>query len=222
MINEIKTGPQVVREGSTVTARGGNSAEAIVQDAHARYHEPNYRGGIFTFGITNTALATANAIATGVTSTAQPVIGLWNPSTSLVNLVVIKAIAVTTSVANTAVAPGGFMWMVSTGQSAITTGSTPFSCKTLAQSGSSAKAFAMSTALTGLSGSLVACRPSSIGSINAAGQATAIPDGVSGGCEELLDGMFIVPPGGVLALMNQLSTTTVSVNAGIIWEEILI
>lgn len=220
MLAEVRTGLVVSSDAAVNPARADKTGALIAQDAHARFHEACYRGGIFTFGISNTALAAANAVATGVTSSAQPVVGLWNPATSLVNLVILKAIVVTTSIANSAVAPGGFMWMASTGQSAISTGSNPFNCKTLAQSGSSAKAFALATALTGLSGSLSAIRPSSIGTVNAAGQATAIPDGISGLCEEILDGMFIVPPGGVLALMNQLSTTTVSVNAGIVWEEV--
>lgn len=215
-----QVGPQVVSDGANSTFRQGKSAEQIIQQLHARFYEENYRNNLFTFGISSTALAAANAIATGLTSTAQPVIGLWNPATSPVNLVIIKAIVGITVLANSAVNPGGFMWLSATGQSLITTGSIPFSCKTLAQSGSFAKAFAMATALTGLSGSLSAIRAASLGTFNAVGPATAAPQAIGGQLEEIVDGAFIVPPGGVIAVMNQLSTTTVNLNSGILWAEV--
>ncbi len=216
----LTVGPSISADGGKPLQRADKTGATVSQDAHLRLHEANYRGTVFCFGLTSTALAAANAIATGLTSTAQPVIGLWNPLTSQVNLVVYKANIGITVLANTAVNPGGFMWLVSTGQSAISSGSTPFNCKTLAQAGSSAKAFAMSTALTGLSGSLTAMRAASIGTFNAVGPGTAAPQPIGGQLEEIVDGALIVPPGGVLAIMNQLSTTTVSCNVGITWEEV--
>lgn len=219
MLSEIRTGPIITSDGAVNPWRNDRQGAGVVTDAHLRLHEANFRGTLYTFGATDTALAAANAIATGVTSSAQPVIGLWNPLTSGVNLVVYKAMINTTTVANTAVSPAGFMWLVSTGQAAITTGSTPFNCKSLMQAGSSAKAFACSTALTGLSGSLVSMRGAAITSQNAAGPGTAIHQAYP--CiEEMVDGSLIVPPGGVLCIMNKTSTVTVSVNTSITWEEV--
>lgn len=214
-----RVGPTYGGSGTAAPFRADTTGAQCVVDTHLRLLEANLRGTLFTFGATDTALAAANAVATGVTSTAQPILGLWNPLTSLVNLVVYKAHVVSSTIANTAVSPGGFVWLVSTGQSAISTGSNPFNCKTLAQSGSSAKAFALATALTGLSGSLVSMRGAAIACINAAGPATAIHQPIVP-VEEIMDGCLIVPPGGVLALMNKTSTTTVSVNVGITWEEV--
>jgi len=216
---ELQTGPQVVADGGVANMRGERSGAGVIQQLHARLHETNFRLGLFAFGISSTALAAANAIATGVTATAQPVIGLWNPATSPVNLVIVKTIVNVTVVANSMVNPAGFMWLVSNGQAGITTGSTPFNCKTLAQSGSFAKAFAMATALTGLSGSLSVFRPLAVGTVNAAGNATAVSL-ATGPMVEETDGSIIVPPGGVAVVMNQISTTTLSVNSGIVWEEI--
>lgn len=219
MLSELEVGPKIKTDGTTTVGRAGKQGEIIAQDAHPRLYEATLRDMMFCFGISNTALAAANAIATGVTATAQPVIGVWNPPTSGKNLVIQKVILTNTTIANTAVSPAGFMYLVSTNQGAITTGSNPFNCRTLAQTGSVAKAFAMATALTGLSGSLVVMRPVSIGTINAAGPATAITQPI-GSNEELVDGGIIVPPGGVLAVMNQVSTTTVSYNSGLVWEEV--
>lgn len=214
-----QVGPQTLSDGSNGTFRQGKSAELVFQQLHGRLYEQCYRGNLYTFGVSNTALVAANAIATGVTATAQPVLALWNPLSSTVNLVVWKALLSLTTVANSAVAPGGFMWLAANSQSAISTGSTPFNCKTFLQTGSQAKVFSISTALTGLVGSLANLRGCSIPVSNAAGAATAVTLTV-GPQEELVDGSLIVPPGGVLALMNQVSTTTVSYTTGIVWEEV--
>lgn len=221
MLLQGQTGPQVTQDGTLPNVRLGKSGEQITQDLHGRFYEQTYRGNCYTFGLSNTALVNANAIATGLTSTAQPIIGIYNPSTSLVNLVILQATLVTSTIANTAVAPGGFMWVYSAGNPGISTGSTPINCKTLTASGSSGKAFAVSTALTGLTNNLAVFRACSIPSINAAGPATAITQPTSQGCENI-DGAIIVPPGGFVGIMNQVATTTISVSVGILWEEVLL
>lgn len=206
-------------DGVNPPLRQGKQQDLIVSECHGRFYEQNYRGNMFSFGISNTALVAANAIATGVTATAQPIIGLYNPTNSGVNLVILQASLVISTVANSAVNPGGFMWVGSAGNNAISTGSVPISTKTLLASGSAARAFAVSTALTGLTTNLATIKGSSLTAFNAAGAVTAvsIPQGAS---LEQVDGSIIVPPGGVVALMNQLSTTTCNVTVGISWEEV--
>lgn len=221
MLLQGQTGPQVLQDGTLPNVRLGKTGEQVTQDLHGRFYEQNYRGNMYTFGLSNTALVSANAIATGLTSTAQPVIGLYNPSTSLVNLVVLQASIVTTTIANTAVAPGGFMWVYSAGNPGISTGSTPINCKTLVAAGSSAKAFAISTPLTGLTNSLAVFKATGIGTLNAAGPSTAISQSQNQTVENV-DGCIIVPPGGFIGIMNQLSTTTLNCSVGIMWEEVLI
>lgn len=214
-------GDQAFADGSSPAAglRQGKSGDLIVSELHGRMYEANLRGRLFHLvGSSNVALTSLNAIATGLTATATPIVGLWNPPTSLVNLVPYKAIATLTTVANTAVAPGGLMWCASSGQGGITTGTLGINGKTLV-SGGTGKGFSMTQAMTGLVGSLVANRASSIGVINAAGAATAVTLTVAPQ-EELLEGTFIIPPGGFLGLFNQVSTTTLSYSTGLIWEEV--
>lgn len=221
MLLNSQVGASANADGSNPAVRSGKTGELNVGDVHGRFYEQAYRGNIYTFGISSTALVAANAIATGLTATAQPIIGLYNPSTSAVNLVILKATVVMTVVANSAVAPGGFAWVSSIGNTAVSTGSTPFNTKSLAASGATAKAFAMSTALTGLTNNLAFLKESDIAPINAAGPATAIHQ-AQGVTFEQVDGAIIVPPGGVVGIMNQISTTTVSLGVGIIWEEVAV
>ena len=197
---------------------GMQNAISRTSQSFAQYYDANVRGNVYTFGISNTPLVAQNAVATGVTATSKPVVGLWNDVGTGKNLVVLNATVVATTIDDTAVAPGGFTWYKDVSETSISTGSTPVNCSTLASSGSVAKAFAMSTALTGLVGSLSILRPSPITILNAAGPGTTItqPQGVS---EDRIDGSIIVPPGGVLSLMNMLSTTTVDLSVSITWAE---
>jgi hypothetical protein len=218
---ELNVGPQAFAQadGTDIQARAGRTGDQIVSELHGRFFEQCYRGNLFGFGLSNTALVSANAIATGVSSSAQPVIGLYNPLTSPVNLVILQASIVIATVAATAVAPGGFMWVGSAGNSAVSTGSSPTNLKTLLSPGGSyGKAFSVSTALTGLTNSLAVIRGTSICPINAAGAATAVSL-MQGVAVENVDGSLIVPPGGVVGIMNQISTTTLSVTTSIMWEE---
>lgn len=219
MLAELKVGPQNNADGVQNPQRGGKQGETICSELHGRFYEQCYRGNLYTFGLSNTALVAANAIATGVGATAQPVLGLYNPISSGVNLVILQAHLVVSTIANSAVAPGGFMWVASANNPAITTGSTPINCKTLLATGSQAKAFAVSTAVTGLTNNLSVLRASNIAPFNAAGAATAVSV-TQGNSIENIDGGIIVPPGGCVGLMNQLSTTTCSVSVGIMWEEV--
>jgi len=200
-------------------SRGMQQGRIRTSPTAAKYYDTNNDGNMYTFGISNTALVSANAVATGVTATAKPVIGVWNDVGTGKDLVITRATVVATTIGDTAVAPGGFTWYKDTAETVISTGSTPVNCSTLASSGSVAKAFAMSTALTGLVGSLAILRPSPITILNAAGPGTAItqPQGVS---VDEVDGDIIVPPGGVLALLGMLSTTTVSLSVSITWAEV--
>lgn len=220
MLSNLIVGPQRSGDGQNIVQRGGNLGDTIVSDLHGRFYEQCMRGNMFTFGLSNTVLSSTNAIATGLTATATPVIGLWNPLGNSYNAVILQAIVVVTTVANTAVSPGGFQWVYSTNNGAITLGSSPINLKTLSAAGSNMKAYAVSTALTGLSNNLAFLRASGISSaVNAAGPATAIPQ-AQGVCVDNVDGGLLVPPGCVVGLMNQASTTTIQVSVGLVWEEV--
>jgi hypothetical protein len=57
------------------------------------------------------------------------------------------------------------------------------------------------------------------GTLVAAQGATASPF-ISGDGVEEFDGAIIIPPGGVLALLNTVSTITVNVASMLLWEEV--
>ena len=214
--NRVRSEP----DGRRIIPRAGLCSDLLVSRLHGRFYEQALRGNLYTFGVSNTALNAANSIAAQTGATSRPLVGLYNPLGNSWNLVILQAIIVVSTVANTAVSPGGFMWQAATGQAGITTGSSPINLKTLAGNGSNAKAFSLPTALTGLTGSLFNLRPSPITpGVNAAGPVTAKSQ-VQGVCVDNVDGGLIVPPGGVIVLRNQVSTTTISVSTAIVWEEV--
>lgn len=211
-------GPQANSDGSLNIVRSGKQGELMASQLHGRFYEQNYRGNVFGLGISNTAATSLNAIATGLTATATPIVGAYNPPTSSVNLVILKAIVVTSTIANSAVSPGGFMWCGAVGQT-ISTGLVPYNQKTLTKVGAQGQAFTMTTVMTGLSGSVVAIRASSISPFNAAGAGTAVSL-LGGASVEEPEGLLIVPPGGVLGLFAQVSSSTYSASVALIWEEV--
>jgi len=219
MLLQSIVGPQSAQSlapGSAATARAGQLNDIIVSELHGKFYEQNYRGNLFSVGMGVTALS-ANTIT--LTAATTPIIGVWNPSTSTVNLVIAKAKLQVAVTAASAVAPGGFVWATSIGNTAISTGLTPINRKTLAAAGSQAKGFNITTALTGLTNNLVVMEASAFGTLVAAQPSTVAPL-ISAPAQEEFDGSLIVPPGGVLALLNTVSSVTVSVAAGLSWEEV--
>ena len=220
MISEGQVGPQWLADGASQAFRMTKLAGLVITELHGRFYEQTYRGNMYSFGISNTVLANANSIATSAgAASSLPIIGVWNPLSSPVNLVILQATIVVSTVSNSMVSPGGFMWVGSSGNGALTLGSTPINCKTFTAAGSYAKAYAVSTALTGLTNTLITLRATGISPPNAAGAATAASL-AQGDTVENVDGGIIVPPGGVVAIMNQVATITINVSTGILWEEV--
>ena len=217
MLLQSLTGqPAASAAGGTPSLRAGQLADLIVSELHGRLYEQNYRGNLFSIGMTATALS---ASTIGLTATGTPIIGVYNPQTSNVNLVIAKAKLQLAATAASAVAPGAFVWAASVGNTAVSTGLTPTNRKTLSQAGSQAKGLNATTALTGLTNALTVLDAAAFGTLLAAQGATVTPI-VGGISQEEFDGDLIIPPGGVLALVNTISTTTVSVAASLIWEEV--
>jgi hypothetical protein len=219
-----QVGPAALGDGVTTQPfRQGRSSELVVTELHGRFYEQASRNALYSAGMTVTSIsnATFTSATTGVTAT--PIIGLWNPTTSGVNLVVLQATlsVVLTALQNTGGGP--YIWMYSLGNSAISTGITPINRKTLLASGSNARAFA-GTALTGMTGTLALLTGSALGGgnlYNIASLSTAAGFSTTfNGSVENLDGSIIVPPGGVVALMATTTPVGHSASSGIIWEEI--
>ena len=201
------------------SAGGGFEGDLNVTQYHAPYDRAAKDGRIYCFGISNTALVSQNAIATGLTATAQPVIGVYNNLPGF-RLSILKVILKETTIANSAVNPGGYAWVYSQGNAGlISTGSQPINASSFLTDGLGGLVYAVGTAVTGLKNSLAFLRACPIGGINAAGPATAITQPAAP-CEEIVDGCISVPYGGIVGLMNQVSVTTVSVSVGIVYEKI--
>lgn len=214
-------GPGTYSDGAVQTFRQGKSGEIVAQELHGRFYEQCYRANMYSIGCSPTALSAATLL---LTASAQPIVGVCNPSSSTVNLVILQAALVDFINNVTSVALGGFVWASSLGNSALTAGLNPFNRKTLASTGSQAKAFSLSTAslLTGLTNNLVVFEAAEFNTASGlltttVSAATPTPS-VSG--VQNFDGSIIVPPGGVLALLNTISVTTHTVSGRLLWEEV--
>ena len=214
--NQGQTGKAV---GQNLTAGFGEFSDVLVSELQGRFYEACYRATLFSAGSSTTALS-ANTITTGATTT--PIVGVWNPLSSPVNLVIHQASLQCVLQATAATTQGAFVWAASNGNNVITTGAAPFNRKTLLFSGSQAKAFNGGVALTGLSNTLTIFEGADLTAGNqittTATATTAVtPPTVS---VQNFDGSLIVPPGGVLALLNTNSTANISVASRLMWAEI--
>lgn len=217
MTGKIIVGPALYTDGNEKPLRGGRTGEGIVTQLHGKFFEQMYRGNVYRQGMTVTALS-ANTITLVAATT--PITGLWNPKGSDVLVIPILALCPIVVAGNSAVAPGGLVWATSEDNGLISTGKNPINCKTWkSPGGAKAKAFDISTALTGLTNNLVIQRAANLGTLLAAQGATASPI-MSTPNFEIFDGIEAIPPGGVLALLNTVSTTTVSVGSAIYWAEV--
>lgn len=194
-----------------------------VVDAHSRFMDAALGGRLFSAGMTLTSISNATFTTGTLTATCTPIIGLWNPANSGKYLVVLQArLQLVTTALSTPTGPGGLVWATSASQSAISTGITPLSRLSLSASGAVGKGFA-NTALTGLSGSLVVQEASGFTTypINATAAETAagFMPAAPGGIDHI-DGGFVIPPGGVIALLATTTPVAISAASSILWEEV--
>lgn len=213
--------PSASGNNAIVSGRAGQLGDVIVSELHGRYYETNYRGAAYFGGHAAVAALSANTIT--LTATTTPILGVWNPTSNTNNLVILQAnLNCFASNLTSGAGPGAFVWALSLNNGAISTGSNPYNAKTLLQSGSNAKFFAGSTALTGLSNNLVivagANLPCPTGLTYTTLASTALLPSYVG--REDFDGSLIVPPGGVLALLNTTSSTVFSAVGKLAWEEV--
>ena len=219
------TSTQSVQPGSNPTVRMGQLGDVIVSELHGRFYEQNYRGGLFSGGIsalTSISAATFTTATTGATAT--PILGIHNPVGSTVNCVVLQATLGITITAATSTGAGPFVWM--TGQNTalnIAGVASGFNRKTLQAAGAQAQYFT-GAAITNFTGTLAARFGSSLGggsSTNASFVGTAAgPAAQLAAFTENLDGSIIVPPGFVLALMATTTPVAHSAVSNILWEEV--
>ena len=210
--------------GVPFTLRGGQMGDLIVSELQGRFYENAYRGNLFSTG-TATLLNINNvtfAIAT-LGATCTPIVGVWNPSTSTSNLVILQATLAITATAATSTGAGPFYWASSVGNTAITLGTAGLNRKTLVASGGQGQGFfgsaltGQTTALTVKFGSALGSGPglgySNVGT--AAGAVTMLQGSV-----ENFDGALIVPPGGLLALLAANTPVACSAASSMLYAEV--
>jgi hypothetical protein len=218
-----RVGPDTLTDGAQAKLRQGKNAEAIVQELHGRWYETNYRGNVYSAGMGFTSISNATYTVATLGNTCTPVVGVWNPTGTGVNLVILYATLGVGVTALQATGCGPFVWCMSIGNGAISTGAQPLSRSALTLTGSKARDMT-NVALTGLTNNLVQRFASSLGggsNVQAAflqTQAGAVTPQVSS--VEQLEGSLIVPPGGVLALLAAATGVAHSATSGLVWEEI--
>lgn len=221
MLVQGTTGPVNFGDGVNPPLRQGRQGDVVVSELHGRYYEQNYRSNVYFSGHTALTALSANTIT--LTATTTPILGVWNPASSTVNLVLLQAMLnVVANNLTSGAGPGAFVWAVSSGNGAISTGLTPYNAKSLIAAGSQARGFAGATALTGLTNNLVIAKgsvlPSPSGLTYTTLASTALLPAYAG--VENFDGLIIVPPGGVFALLNTVSSTVFSAAGALTWEEV--
>jgi hypothetical protein len=225
MLNEIRVGPLTAQDGTVQPARGTKTGEIGISDVHGRFQEAAIRGALFSAGMTLTSISNATFTTGTLGATCTPIIGLWNPTNSGKNLVILQVrLQMITTALSTPTGPGGLVWATAVGQSAISTGITPLNRLSLAASGAIGKAYA-NTVLTGLSGNLTVQEAAGLSTfvINASAAETAAGFlTVSAGGLDNIDGAMIVPPGGVVALLATTTPVAISATSSILWEEVAI
>lgn len=206
--------------------RVGRLSDLIVSELHGRFYEQAFRGRLYSGGMGLTAINNATFTTATLGAACTPIAGVWNPASSRVNLIVVQAMLGLTVTAATCTGGGPFAWATSTGNAAITTGNTPFNRQTMsAGSGPSGAKDMSGLALTGLTNNLVVRGASAMNGGSAAGFSfigTAAGQFTpAGGVNmEMLEGAFIVPPGGVLALLATTTPVAHSAVSMLLWEEV--
>lgn len=221
-----RVGPGFASDGVEDSVRLGKSLEQMVSDTHPRFYESNYRAALFSGGMGLTSISNATFTSATVGVTATPVAGVYNPSTSTVNLVILQAMLGVTVTAGTATGGGPFVWMTSVGNAGVSTGASPLNRKTLIAAGSFAKDVT-GVALTGLTTNLAVRFASALNgglvkNISSVETAVGQNIGTAGVTFENIDGAIIVPPGGVLALMATTTPVAHSAVSGLVWEEVAV
>jgi hypothetical protein len=192
-------------------------ADQMVTQLQGRFYENAYRGNLFSGAMTTPTILSANTISLSATTT--PLIGVWNPLTSPVNLNILQATLQVVLTPNSCGVTGAFVWAYSGGNGGLTLGLNPWNRKTCAQAGSQAKYFTIATALTGLTTNVVVFELADFGPVTAA-QPAAAASIIPAPQIQNFDGSLIIPPGGLLVLLNTTSNTTVTVATRILWSEI--
>jgi hypothetical protein len=195
-----------------------------VADANARFMDAALAGRLFSGGMTLTSISNATFSTATLGATATPIVGVWNPSTSGKNLVILQVRIAPVNTALQTTGAGAFMWASSTGNNSISTGNAPFNRGTGIATGSVAKDMS-GIALTGLTTNLVvrdalAAGSGVISNLSTLQTAAGLFPPMIASLENV-DGAIVVPPGGALAVLCTTNApVAISAASSILWEEL--
>lgn len=220
--NQGQIGKQL---GQNVTAGFGEFSEALVTELQARYYEQNYRGNMFVASAAGggVQLAATHLFSTAI-GTFTPILALYNPLTSAVNLVLDQVwVGLTAAPLATISQTGGFFLVGGAGQSITNAQSaTPVNTKSLKAAGSQAVGIS-NAALAGAVGNATLLRPISadVSLVTATANATGVVGPVN---VEDIGGSIIIPPGGYVGIANGVSNAVAGhlVSAGFLWTEVVV
>lgn len=223
MLNQGQVGPQILSDGVYAPQRQGRGGELIVSELQGRFFEAAFRGQLFSDGMTKTSISAAT-FAADLSATATPITGIYNPPNSGVTAVILQAYLGVTTTAATSTGGSPFVWALSVGNNAVSTGTVALNRKTLSAVGGQCKGMS-GIACTGLTNALVVKFASSLGGGNSGafsfvGTAAGPPSISTGLNVENLDGSILVPPGGLLGLFASTTPVAHSAASGILWAEL--
>lgn len=197
------------RASANGQAPGGLWNEGLVSELAPKFHALAKSGAVFS-----SAIAGANPSAFIGGAAGTPLIGLYNPASSGVDLVLIQARVAIRTTGSAAVATDINFWGVNQGGVAVTgTNSPPTNVYSQAASGSVATAMLNVVNTAALASTLRA--PSLSIGLTAATAITNV-----GAYVDPIEGLLIVSPGSYLAYGASVAPTAASLDVALIWAEL--
>ena len=204
----VRNFAQGIQAGADV--RAGKSGELIVASGHASYQEAVLQGNVYIMQTKSATVTATTDISPLPATTGRALVGVYNPSTSGKNLVMLKA-----GFSNISGTPGGCLY-IDTLPGAGCDGSnksTPINA--LSQIAAGSVAYGYAAAVPKNTTVMQMLRP--LGGC----AAIALGAGINS-YDEFLDGSIIVPPGALLVVSAHAVGTTNILSLYISWEEVLI
>ncbi len=207
MLLQANQGVSGKQTGQNITVGVGEYSDVLVTELQAHYYQQAYRGGTYF-----TSIAAAAGTAYTGASGGTPLVGVYNPSNSGVNLVLKTA---SVSVVAAASVAGQTQFRVYGGSTVAPTGTlvAPYSCLTLSQTGSKAKAI-NNAAMTSASALNYI---TTIGTYYWASAASAF---LAAPLIWDAAGQIIVQPGNALCLGAVTIPTSMTNDATLVWDEV--
>ena len=207
--SQVGPGSAKNADGALPILRAGNQLDLVVSELHAPYYEQAYRGNVFTLSLVTAAAITAYVGAAAGT----PMLGIFNPTGSGKNLVLLQANFADVVAASAAGTATFGIYYGATAAITQATVTNPTSALTQLASGSVATGF-RNVALTG---STAATNVLPIGSYYWATAAGAIQT-PNAAVEP--KGTILIPPGSYMALGGSAALTSATWIGSLTWEEV--